>query len=131
MGQLACGNGNHSPALSALPKQPSYMHATLGAHCQCFAACRFSIKSGQNRSVVLLLGCEALKWGAPGLWVSGGLFRQRRWRMRGSSWGMRVCLLSPGGGIAGGPASYSLPEGSSVHSPAWAPSGTCCGLLLY
>ena len=68
-------------------------------------------------SFVPLLGCEPLKWGVPRLWVSSGLFRQRGWRVVGSCWVMRVCLLSPRGGIAGGPPRSSLPAGSSVPPP--------------
>ena len=91
----------------------------------------FSIGSGQNTAVVALLGCEPHKWGAPGLWVSGGLFRHKGWRMMGSTWGMRVCLLSPRGGIAAGSPGYSLPDASCAPPSALGllqvcVLGSCC-----
>lgn len=70
---LLWGNldGDHSPAPSALPFQPS---SVCDSRCP-LPGLGFLIRSGQNTAVVPL-DCEPLKWGAPRLWVSGGLFRQ-------------------------------------------------------
>lgn len=76
---LLWGNlhGDHSPAPSALPLQPSQrVRLSVPAASPLLRAeLGFLIRSGQNTAVVSL-DCEPLKWGAPRLWVSGGLFRQ-------------------------------------------------------
>lgn len=88
----------------------------------------FSIRSGQNTAGLPLL--RATQTAAPGLWVSADLFRQRGWRMMGSSWGVRVFLLSPRDGIAGVFLLVLFLMVPVVLLLPWAPSGRRPELLL-
>lgn len=88
----------------------------------------FSVRSGQNTAGLPLL--RATQTAAPGLWVSADLFRQRGWRMMGSSWGVRVFLLSPRDGIAGVFLLVLFLMVTVVLLLPWAPSGRCPELLL-
>lgn len=88
----------------------------------------FSVRSGQNTAGLPLL--RATQTAAPGLWVSADSFRQRGWRMMGSSWGVRVFLLSPRDGIAGVFLLVLFLMVPVVLLLPWAPSGRCPELLL-
>lgn len=92
---------------------------------------RFSVRSGQN-TAGLPLELGATRTAAPGLWISADLFRQRGWRMIGSSWGISsVFLLSPRGGIAGVFLLILFLMVPAVLPLPWAPSGRCPELLPY
>lgn len=144
---LLWGNlhGDHSPAPSALPLQPSQrVRLSVPAASPLLRAeLGFLIRSGQNTAVVSL-DCEPLKWGAPRLWVSGGLFRQGELEDDGKQlgneglaadpkswdcWGswlfssclglLQVCVLGScrmGGG--GGVGMWLLPQGRKVFKAA-------------
>lgn len=88
----------------------------------------FSVRSGQNTAGLPLL--RATQTAAPGLWVSADLFRQRGWRMMGSSWGVRVFLLSPRDSIAGVFLLVLFLMVPVVLLLPWAPSGRCPERLL-
>lgn len=93
--------------------------------CQCTADCRTGVfnQVWPKHSWFIPLHLNSR---APGLWVSADLFRQKGWRMMGSSYKIRVFVLSPRGGTAGVflmvPVVLLLPQ---------APSGRCPELLLY
>lgn len=90
----------------------------------------FPIGSGQN-TAGLALSVVSPSNSRPGLWVSSALFRQRGWRMMGSSWGIRVFLLSPRGGIAGIFLLILFLMVPAVLLLPWALSGRCPELPLY
>lgn len=103
-------------------------HQLINFNCPCPADCRTGVfnQVWPKHSWFIPLKLWATQTAAPGLWVSDDFFRQRGWRMMGSSWGIRVFLLTPRGGIVGVflmvPVDLLLP---------WAPSGRCSELPLY
>lgn len=86
----------------------------------------FLIRSGQNTAGLSLSSCEPLKQLPLGYGFQMTFFRQRGWRMMGSSWGIRVFLLTPRRGIVG--VFLMVPMDLLL---LWAPSGRCSELPLY